>query len=306
MAYSSTNTMQFLEELERESFVTIKDRDAVFGKLERFFADGPGKIQIISDFDYTLTKFHYDGKMGKSTHGVLAECDMLSEEYHRTARALFDRYYPVETNPSMSQAEKVPAMVEWWEADHAALVEHGLTRDVLRSAVAAAGVQLRAGCVDLFDWAEGRGVPVLLFSAGLGDVLTEVLAQNLNKPLPSHVHVISNTMEFDATGKLVGFPPPLFHVYNKNAGAVKDHPFFGESVQARKNILLIGDSTGDARMADGLEGTTVLRIGFLNTKVEERMDTYKGLYDVVLTGDGGLGPLLGLLAGVAAAATATA
>ena len=37
-------------------------------------------------------------------------------------------------------------------------------------------------------------------------------------------------------------------------------------------------------MPQGLNANTVLRIGFLNDKVEERMAAYTEAYDVVLTG----------------------
>jgi hypothetical protein len=47
----------------------------------------------------------------------------------------------------------------------------------------------------------------------------------------------------------------------------------------------MGDSEGDPQMGEGLEHKTVLKIGFLNHDVEELMEKYLDLYDIVILGD---------------------
>ncbi len=86
----------------------------------------------------------------------------------------------------------------------------------------------------------------------------------------------------------------MIHCFNKNASVLIDTPFWAQcQMEKRHNILLLGDSLGDAAMANGLnyEENEIIRIGFLNTKVEERIDEYLEVFDVVLLGDGSLDPV---------------
>lgn len=50
-------------------------------------------------------------------------------------------------------------------------------------------------------------------------------------------------------------------------------------------VILIGDSPGDVHMSEGLEVENILKIGFLNTKVEERLAEFTEKFDVVLIND---------------------
>ena len=52
---------------------------------------------------------------------------------------------------------------------------------------------------------------------------------------------------------------------------------------------------GDLHMSDGVNFDEILRVGFLNDKVPERMEEYKQKFDVVLVGDGDLGYVMQLL-----------
>lgn len=63
--------------------------------------------------------------------------------------------------------------------------------------------------------------------------------------------------------------------------------FSREDCVQRQNLVLLGDSLGDAHMSDGIDfdPATLLRIGFLNDKVEERMEAFLATFDVVILGD---------------------
>ena len=69
-------------------------------------------------------------------------------------------------------------------------------------------------------------------------------------------------------GKLVGFKGDMIHIFNKNEGAIHRSDYFLDLAH-RENILLLGDSMGDLRMADGATNNkNLLKIGFLNDKVQ--------------------------------------
>lgn len=72
---------------------------------------------------------------------------------------------------------------------------------------------------------------------------------------------------WNVQGVLVGFKGELIHVFNKNENAVHNSDYF-DLLESRENIILLGDSLGDLRMADGAtKAKNVLRIGFLNVLV---------------------------------------
>lgn len=86
----------------------------------------------------------------------------------------------------------------------------------------------------------------------------------------------------------------LIHSLNKNASAIEGTAFSKQChLEQRRNILLLGDSLGDANMADGLkfEEDEIVRIGFLNTDVDNKLEAYLDRFDVVLTDDSSLLPL---------------
>lgn len=144
-----------------------------------------------------------------------------------------------------------------------------------------------------------HNVPTLIFSAGLYDVIHAVLdkeyAKRPSQCVPKNVHVVSNMMCFNEDGTAVGFDGKLIHSLNKNANVVLDTPFWAQcQMEKRRNILLLGDSIGDARMANGLDYAEdeIVRVGFLNHPVtDEKLQLYLQTFDVVLTHDSSLLPV---------------
>ncbi|KAF3704371.1 7-methylguanosine phosphate-specific 5'-nucleotidase [Channa argus] len=85
-------------------------------------------------------------------------------------RELLNTYYPIEIDANLRFEEKLALMVEG------------------------------DGCKVFFDSLSEHQVPLLILSAGVGDVLEEVIRQN--HVFHPNIHVISNYMEFDLTGLL--------------------------------------------------------------------------------------------------------
>ncbi|KAJ0392848.1 hypothetical protein P43SY_000587 [Pythium insidiosum] len=251
----------------------VRDPDEFARKWKKFSTEGIEKLVVIADFDHTLTTFRKpNGDHGDSSHGILMKTAALDPEVKRIGVDLFNQYYPIEQSTKLSNAEKLPFLVEWWTKEHDTLVEYKLTKDTIRSAVDESDVAFRRGFFEIFDVLAAEDVPTLIFSAGLYDVIHAVLdkeyAKTPTKVLPSNVHVIANMMTFDESETITGFEgKQLIHSLNKNASVVKDTPFWQRcQLQQRENILLLGDSLGDANMAEGLDvhDDNIVRVGFLN------------------------------------------
>ena len=90
----------------------------------------------------------------------------------------------------------------------------------------------------------------------------------------------------------MAFAEPLIHMFNKSAASAGGLP-------PRPHVLLVGDSDGDASMADGLAGAReVLKVGIINdaAAAHRLLPVYGALFDVVLVGDPPAWPLMRLLA----------
>lgn len=289
---------------------------SVAATLARIASAGPGSLHIIIDFDRTMTCHWADAAQ---TRPMMTSYAVLQQRWPAAEKAQVDaisrHYYAIETDPKLSPAEKAPAMVEWHRLSNALAVEVGMTRGDVAEAVAAAGLALRPGVRELVAWCERHGVPLVVMSAGVADVVTEALRQLLGCPaaLPPVVHVVSNVMLWGPDGRLAGFSEPVLHVFNKRAGVIEPGGRAAEALRGRPHAIVVGDSTGDATMADGdaacaaADGAgAVLKLGLLNHDVDALLPRYCELFDAVLTGDGPLDPLLGWLRAVEAGGSAGA
>ncbi|KAJ7313524.1 hypothetical protein JRQ81_004974 [Phrynocephalus forsythii] len=206
---------------------------------------------------------------------------------------LLHYYYPIEIDPYRTAEDKLPYMVEWWTKAHSLLSQQGILKSDIAQMVKESDVMLRDGFNIFFDQLHQNRVPLFIFSAGVGDVLEEIIHQaGVFHP---NVKVVSNYMDFDDTGVLRGFKAPLIHTYNKNNTVLKNTEYF-QQLGTRTNVLLLGDSMGDLSMADGVADVeNILRIGFLNDRVEEQRGKYTESYEIVLEKDETLDVVNGIL-----------
>lgn len=282
------------------STVVVSSQARVDACISEIVRGGPSSLYIILDFDRTMS-LYWDASRtcrAPSSHGILERG--RSAAFRSTAEALTQLYFPIEIDPSLSTAQKLPHMVEWYDRVHSAFVADGLSRGDIERAVAGSGVVLREGVIETIAWCARHGVPLIVMSAGLDDVIAEVLRQRLSpEPLPPTLHIVSNTMRFDHAGAVVGFSEPVLHMFNKTGASIPSA--LAEELRRRPNAIVVGDSPGDATMADGLGHSAVLKIGLLNDNIEALLARYRSLFDVLILDDGSLSPLVDILRRVAPA-----
>ncbi|KAE9451268.1 hypothetical protein C3L33_16849, partial [Rhododendron williamsianum] len=272
--------------------VVMGDPESLEKKIATIRAAGPQKLQVIADFDATLTKYWIDGRRGQSSHGLLQQGN---SKYDVKRRELAEYYHPLEFNPTIPLDEKAKLMEEWWEKTHALLIEGGLTYDAIKNSVANATLNFVRELLNFSSfWRfKEREVPVLIFSAGLADIIEEVLRQKLHRSF-KNVRIVSNRMVFNLSGQLVSFKGKTIHVLNKNEHALDMaapvHDQLGDtngivednaSVKKRTSVLLLGDHIGDLGMSDGLNYETRISVGFLNHNVADSVESYRKAFDVV-------------------------
>ncbi|CAD6205980.1 unnamed protein product [Miscanthus lutarioriparius] len=272
----------------------VADPTTLARKVADIRAAGPAKLQVIADFDGTLTRYWYDGARGQSSHGLLRQGN---EEYDAKREALYQHYHPIEICPDIPLPEKAKLMEEWWEKTHGLLIEGGLTLEAITKSVSDAAIAFREGVVELFEYLEERDIPVLVFSAGLADIIEEVFRLKLHKSF-KNIKIVSNRMVFNEEGRLVAFKGKTIHVLNKNEHALDmAAPVHGNRgdpngfiddyslVKKRTNVLLLGDHIGDLGMSDGLNYENRIAVGFLNANIEKSLKDYSSSFDIVYLND---------------------
>lgn len=110
-------------------------------------------------------------------------------------------------------------MIEWYSEVNALLSSQNLTRqDVIEAVANCQDFRLRPGLIEAFGLAYKTGIPIIVVSAGLGNIIEEVVRQNIpmpngftGKPGPN-VRVLSNCMEWGKCGNHIGFSDPLIRL----------------------------------------------------------------------------------------------
>jgi HAD superfamily hydrolase (TIGR01544 family) len=270
----------------------IPDPKKFEDKLRQIKEYGLEKLYIVSDFDRTLTGEAEDGSIVTTSWAIFKE--ELGPEYAAKRQALFDQYYPIEWDNALDMAYRLEQMATWWRKHTDLLVEYRVDRSMVARVLANEKLKLRGGVEDLMRFAAAHNMPFFIFSAGIGNAIEVFL--DLKDLKTNNVHIISNFLEFDTQGYVVGLQGPIIHALNKNEGQLAALPSTDQASK-RPNCILLGDSIHDATITDGASHATVLKIGFLNGNQRD-LARFEAAYDAILMGDTDIGCIRDALKGI--------
>ncbi|XP_068627698.1 7-methylguanosine phosphate-specific 5'-nucleotidase isoform X2 [Battus philenor] len=284
--YNNIHTLSSVDDIPelKKDNIHILNKKKVFDKLNKVINDGHSKLQIVTDFDHTLTRHTMDnGETVLTSFGMFRECPSIPQSYKDEEQRLASIYKPIEVDAVMGVEEKTKHMVDWYKEAHERLKGMKFPKQELTDIAQQMVECFRIGVKDVISWSETQQVPVLVFSAGLGECVVAAL-KAANFLLP-HVKVVSNFLAIDETDTIVGIKGEVIHTYNKNEAAIKDTEYF-EMVKTRHNVLLMGDNIGDAGMAEGMDHCDVIiKIGFLGRNTGPNLQNYLNKFDIVLVDD---------------------
>ncbi len=143
----------------------------MLNKIKQLKADGISKIHIIADFDRTLTVSTTKSGKANSCYAILREEKYLSSDYPEKAHALFDKYYPYEISQDITEQERDEKMNEWFNEHFHLFKQSGLTKSVFKDIILKKHIQLRDGARELLELSNQHNVPLLIFSAGMGNLI---------------------------------------------------------------------------------------------------------------------------------------
>jgi HAD superfamily hydrolase (TIGR01544 family) len=269
--------------------IVISDKERWDKKIKKLIEDGKDKLHVLADFDRTFTKAYVRGQKSPTIIAQIRNGDYLTPDYSSRAHALFNHYHPIEVDTNVSFEEKNEKMNEWWRKHFDLLIECGLTKDVMKEIIEKRTLKLRKGALELIDILQESSIPLIIMSAGPGDMIKMFLEQE--KRLYSNVYVIANFLKFDKNEKAIGVEEPIIHSCNKHEIEIKSLDAYKELLK-RKNVLLIGDGIEDLGMIEGFSYKTLATIGFYNERAEDGKEKYeqglkefKEKYDVVILND---------------------
>ncbi|CAF2471813.1 unnamed protein product [Rotaria sp. Silwood2] len=290
----SKTPMTLIEKILNEnSHVHIHDdkRAYVEETIQSLINDGRKMLHVVADFDFTLTIYEKNGVILPSTFGVIESNDRVKlpdgSLLSHKAEKLRLKYHPIEMDVHMDVSEKIPYMIEWWRTAQNLFIVSNLNKSSMRELVHESTMELKKGVHEFIIELLHSETPILIFSAGLGDVIELFLEKEIPDFKHNHEssHIVSNFINYDNDGKLLAFSDKVIHSFNKNEHEISDTSYY-QTILTRPNVILLGDSLGDVGMIGGMKNLKqILKIGYLNQSTPEKLVVYKNVYDIVVCDD---------------------
>lgn len=253
---------------------------------QKIIAGGWKNLQVVTDFDRTLTKAIVAGKVASLMSTMIRE-NIFDADYVAKAKNSYAYYRPIEIDETLPFDYRCQKMQEWWELAFKVLIEKKLSKAKINLAFKKSHLLLRNGVREFLITLAEKKVPVIILSAnGLGD---ESIRQFLevNQLNFSNIQIFSNQYVWDESGVAVDYKKPLIHVLNKDYQIVKDSPVYEKlDLASRQNVIAIGDGISDLKMIDHCDYKNLLKIGFLNEEIATLRPAFKKAFDEVIENDG--------------------
>lgn len=228
---------------------------------------------VLADFDRTITSGD-----GESTWGLISKSKYMDDAYKQERQKLFELYRPIEIDCSIDYDTKNEHMINWWKSHINLLLKYNLNENVIKDIIDKNYLKFRQGAKEFLKSMYEQNVPVIIISAGIGNIINEFLiSQNANY---ENIHIISNFIDFKE-GKINKFNNYIIHSLNKNMTILPDN--LKQELSNRKNILLLGDGLDDIRMCTQEKRKDTIAVGFLEEKIEENLSSFRKLYDIIFT-----------------------
>lgn len=267
--------------------IIIPNPELLNKKIAKIKEQGKESMHVLSDFDRTLTHSSVNGARTPSLISHLRNGNYLTEDYAEKAKALFNKYHPIEMSASFGEAEKAERMKEWWSLHYKLLANSGLNQETIKKAtsdiIKEGSIRLREGTGKFLNNLDKNNIPmVIISSAGIGNMIQDFLKEQ--DLLLSNIHIIGNMLEFNKEGKFTGIKDNrIIHVMNKREVELDGLPIYPE-LQKRKNVILLGDSLDDLQMIENLDYENLISIIFLENT--ETLELVRQKFDVIITDDG--------------------
>jgi len=231
---------------------------------------------VVIDFDRTISKGTSEG-----TWATIRRAEIFNEEYHRLSEEQYEKYRPIEVDPNISPEEKAKSMEAWWKEHFDLFFKFGLKKEDIVKSAQEGGIILRDGAEKFFLKMNELGVPVIILSAGIGNIIEEFL--KYKNIYYDNIYIFSNNILFNEEGSICGLGDNIIHACNKTIEYLPDD--IKEKIAGREYILMYGDGLADLSMVPERLYDKTIKIGFLVEAIEESLEAFNNNFDIVLLGD---------------------
>ena len=148
---------------------------------------------VAIDFDKTITATD-------SADSWDASGKILGDEFREKLYTLYYKYGPIEQDYNISFEEKYKAMVEWYYSCMDLYYEYGLTQEIINKSIDNSRLIFRPGAKEFLSDMHINHIPVIILSAGIGNVIERFLQKN--DCYYDNISIISNFIPFGEDGNI--------------------------------------------------------------------------------------------------------
>ena len=236
---------------------------------------------VVADFDRTITE-----GLSISTCGIMASAENMDSTYSEKRMALYNYYRPIEINNTISEEEKALEMSNWWNAHIKLFYEYKLKEEILKNALLKCKLKYRDGAKEFLKKMNRYNIPVIIISAGIGNVIEEFL--KLENDYYPNIKIISNFIEFE-NGIIKSLKGESIHALNKNIVNLDENS--KKLINNKDYILLMGDAIADLKMINQSDIERAITVGFLEEKIDENLEYFNKEFDIVISNNGSFNDL---------------
>lgn len=231
---------------------------------------------IVMDFDRTITASNSQDSWDASSH-------MLGNECKQEMENMYKFYAPIELDYNLNIEEKEKYMVEWYSKCMDLYYKYGMTEEKMKKSIETSKLIFRNGAKEFIKKAKEYNIPIIILSAGIGNVIEKFLKDN--NCYSENIYIISNFIEFNENGDMVPFNnTKIIHSLNKKMDNKLPNNI-EQKIASKKYKILVGDLCEDEKMVSEKDWDNTIKIGILNKKIEENLEIYKRKFDIVLTNE---------------------
>lgn len=226
---------------------------------------------FVFDFDRTITSSN-----SVTSWKAIEINEKIGKDYIANSDNLYRIYRKIEIDYNLDFNYRRKKMLEWVKNQILALNKYNISEETFNAIINQKEViDFKKGIYQLFSFANKNNIPVIIASAGVGNVIKNSLYQK--GYLLDNIYIFSNNIVYE--NSLFKIDGPIITSMEKENILLPDH------LKCFKNLLVFGDQIEDINVSKNFCYENLYSIGFLTDDTGSKKDIYMQYFDAVCTDD---------------------